>query len=165
MDNEALLTHLHRALASITHPQFYADERGFQGELLVALRLSIPEQLLPEQAIVQQEYQKKMAVHGLTIRPDIIIHEPFDEARHATRREGNIAVIALKRRANGRKALQDFASLVSMLEVLEYPLAIFINVDSENTHSALVPEAGHGRIVCFAVAAHEGAVRILEERA
>jgi hypothetical protein len=97
MDNAALLAHIETALRSITHPHFYADERGFQGELLVALRASIPKGLLPEHAVIQQEYQKRLARHGLKQRPDIVIHEPFEFGEYESRKEGNYMVIALKR--------------------------------------------------------------------
>ena len=37
-------------------------------------------------------------MHGLRIRPDIIIHEPFDKTRHASPQDGYIA--ALERKLN-----------------------------------------------------------------
>lgn len=58
--------------------------------------------------------------HGLTIRPDIIIHKPFDEARHDSRKDRNIAVIELKRDASQEGAVGDFESLVKIMEVLAY---------------------------------------------
>jgi hypothetical protein len=46
-------------------------------------------------------------VHGLAIRPDIIIHEPFDPSRHRSRRDRNVAVMELKRAATAEKAAAD----------------------------------------------------------
>lgn len=100
MDHETLLAHLIEALGAITAPRFYETERGFQGALLAELHKTIPHHLLPEGAVIEQEYQKRLYGHGLTIRPDIIIHEPFDEARHDSRKDGNVAVIELKRDAS-----------------------------------------------------------------
>ncbi len=54
---------------------------------------------LPDYAIVEQEYQKQADLHGMTIRPDIIIHDPFNPTRHHVRTEGNLAVVELKLRA------------------------------------------------------------------
>jgi hypothetical protein len=59
---------------------------GFQGQLLVELWKRIPTYLPSDSVIIEQEHQKTLDRHGLTIRPDIIIHEPFDPARHTSRR-------------------------------------------------------------------------------
>ena len=106
---------------------------------------------LPVGAIIKQEYQKRLMHHGLKIRPDIIIHEPFEAGHHASRSEGNIAVIELKRRADADGATGDFKSLLGMLDALDYPLGIFINIDAAETFYELVPEEAKGRIACFAV--------------
>jgi hypothetical protein len=152
MDTAALLTHIETALRSISHPHFYEDERGFQGELLVALRKSIPEQFLPEGAVVQQEYQKRLWRHGLKLRPDIVIHEPFEFTEYESRKEGNYMVIALKRNATPARAAEDFADLVAMCDILEYPAATFINIASSKTYADSLPDSAKGRITCFAVA-------------
>nr|WP_297353530.1 hypothetical protein [uncultured Caldimonas sp.] len=152
MDNAALLAHLETALRSITHPHFYEDERGFQGELLVALRKSIPEGLLPERAVIQQEYQKRLGRHGLNQRPDIVIHEPFEFGEYGSRREGNYMVIALKRNATTTRAEADLEGLVAMCDILDYPAAAFINIASSETYADSIPDSAKGRITCFAVA-------------
>jgi hypothetical protein len=152
MDNAALLAHLETALRSITHPHFYEDERGFQGELLVALRKSIPEHLLPEHAVIQQEYQKRLGRHGLNQRPDIVIHEPFEFGEYESRREGNYMVIALKRNATTKRAEADLKGLVAMCDILDYPAAAFINIASSETYADSIPDSAKGRITCFAVA-------------
>ncbi|WP_198161254.1 hypothetical protein, partial [Variovorax sp. WDL1] len=82
MDHNALIAHIETALRSIMHARFYETERGFQGALLAALREHVPTQFLSDQTIIEQEYQKRLDRHGLKIRPDIIIHEPFDETQH-----------------------------------------------------------------------------------
>jgi hypothetical protein len=130
--------------------------------LLTELSQSIPHQLLPPGAIIEQEYQKTMAQHKLAIRPDIIIHEPFDAARHKSPRDGNIAVIELKLKANPAKAREDFESLVEMMRLLDYPVAVFINIGSQETHANLIPESAKGRITCFAVSLVAGEVRIIQ---
>lgn len=164
MDHETLLAHIHRALETISHPRFYESERGFQGELLVALRQTIPDHVLPPGAHIEQEYQKRLGVHGIKVRPDIIIHEPFDETRHASRHDGNIAVIELKLNASPAEAKGDFGSLEAMMEALAYPMAVFINIASERTHVGLVPDAAKGRITGFAVSIRENRVQVIEDR-
>lgn len=165
MDHDALLAHIEAALRSITHPRFYETERGFQGELLAALRLTIPDHLLPHGAVVEQEYQKRLQQHGLTIRPDIIIHEPFDPTRHRTRRDGNVAVIELKLNASRGAAQRDFVSLLKMMEALSYPAGVFINIASDATHADAAGEAAGGLITCFATAPVEGGVHVVRQTA
>lgn len=161
MDRETLLDHLTAALRAITRPRFYQNEHGFQGELLVELKQAIPADFLSEEAIIEQEHQKKLKVHGLRIRPDIIIHEPYDEHRHGSRRDGNHAVIEIKRAASPKDAIDDFASLINMIEILDYPLAIFVNIASDNTRADLVPAEWRDRIVCFAVNLRDGEAQVI----
>lgn len=161
MDRETLLDHLTAALRTITTPRFYQNEHGFQGELLVQLKQAIPADFLPDEAIIEQEHQKKLKVHGLRIRPDIIVHEPYDEHYHGSRRDGNHAVIEIKRAASQKDAIDDFASLISMIEILDYPLAIFINIASDNTRADLVPAEWRDRIVCFAVNLQNGEAHVI----
>lgn len=163
MEQNALLAHLTDALGAITAPRFYETERGFQGALLAELHKTIPHHLLPEGAVIEQEYQKRLYAHGVTIRPDIIIHEPFDETRHESRKDGNIAVIELKRDASANDAAGDFDSLIRMMQALDYPMAIFINIASATTHADLVPAEWRQRVTCFAVALHAGKVEIKRE--
>lgn len=157
---EQVLAGVRVALRGIAAPRLFETERGYQGALLGQLERSLQ---LPARVIVEQEYQKQAGRHGLTIRPDIIIHEPFDPARHRDRRDGNVAIIELKLRATAAEAAGDFNSLASMLNVLHYPLGIFINVDATATHAELVPPDIRGRVVCFAVALRDGSVTLAEE--
>jgi len=154
-----VLTALRESLQSIGEPRFFETERGYQGALLGELHGRLH---LDEPAIVEQEYQKQAGLHGLSIRPDIIIHEPFDPGHHRTRSDGNVAVMELKRRATPAQASADFQSLVLMLGRLQYHLGIFINIDSTRTHYALIPEDVRARIVCFAVAITGRTVSIIE---
>ena len=146
------------SLAAITAPRLFQTERGYQGALLAQLDRRLR---LPDHAIVEQEYQKQAGVHGLTIRPDIVIHEPFNPARHAGRAEGNLAVIELKRKATPADAVADFESLRSMLELLRYRVGIFVNIDADTTHAELVPASIRGRVVCFAVALVNGRADVI----
>lgn len=165
MDHETMIAHIRRALETISHPRFFETERGFQGALLAALEKNIPDHVLPPGAVIEQEYQKRLGQHGLNVRPDIIIHEPFDAIRHATRQDGNLAVVELKRNASPADARGDFDSLEKMMAALNYPMAIFINIASEQTHAGLVPDAARGRLTCFATSIREGHAHVVEERA
>lgn len=159
MEREKILDNIRQSLAAITVPRFYDTERGFQGELLVQLAKRA---VLPDQAIIEQEYQKAAHVHRLTCRPDIIVHEPFEEERHLHRWEGNYAVMELKRKASASNAAEDFESLRDMIQVLKYPLGIFINIGTGKHHSDLVPKKLRKQIACFAVALRGGVVTIVE---
>jgi hypothetical protein len=150
------------ALAAITAPRFFQTERGYQGALLGQLYERLR---LPTPALVEQEYQKQAGQHGLTIRPDIVVHEPFDPKRHRARTEGNLAVIELKLRATAAEALADFKSLRSMLDVLHYPLGVFVNIDAAVTYAELVPQEVRDRVACFAVMLADGVPQIVEQPA
>jgi hypothetical protein len=165
MNTEALISHIETALRTIAHPRFYETERGFQGEFLAALRRVLPEGFLEAGVLIEQEYQKRLAQHRLTIRPDIIIHEPFDPARHKGRDDGNVAVIELKLNASAQDAQSDFESLAKMLGVLNYPVGIFINIASARTHADAVPQTAKGRITCFAISLQDDGVHIVRETA
>lgn len=147
------------ALQSITAPRLFETERGYQGALLGQLDRRLQ---LPARVIVEQEYQKQAGRHGVTIRPDIIIHEPFDPERFADRTQGNVAVIELKLRSTAAEAADDFKSLGLMLDELRYQLGIFINIGAERTWAELLPQALHGRVACFAVRLQETAVTVVE---
>jgi hypothetical protein len=151
MDRKELLNVIAAALTSVTDPHYYEDERGFQGEFYAQLRLRLRDMALPEGTLIREEYQKRLAEHGLRIRPDIILHEPFDPGRHRGRDEGNHAVMELKRRATPGTAADAFTNLVAMIDVLNYPLGVFINIDSPKTWTESVPEAHRAHIICLAV--------------
>lgn len=122
----------------------------------------LPRQHLPAGAIIEQEYQKTIDRHKLAIRPDLIIHKPFDAARHNSPRDGNIAVMELKLKATKKEAGEDFESLLKMMTLLNYPMAVFINIGSQKTHADLIPESAKGRITCFAVSLVKGAVQVIQ---
>ena len=135
---------------------FYRDERGFQGALLHELNARLGRGVLPEDPIIQQEYQKRLRHHGIKIRPDIIVHIPFERGLTEGRDEGNFAAMELKRRATAKKARAAFANLTLMKRALKYPLTVFINVDSEETHAAVCPRSIADQTVCFAVRLEKG---------
>lgn len=147
---------LEESLQSILEPVLYGDERGFQGELLHELNARLGHGVLLDDPVIQQEYQKRIRHHGIKIRPDIIVHVPFERGLVGGRDEGNFVAIELKRKATPKQARQAFASLAKMKKVLKYPLTVFINVDSEETHAPLCPKSIADQTVCFAVWLHDG---------
>jgi hypothetical protein len=155
MDNEQLMQAIVASLTAVNAPHYYEDERGFQGEFYAQLHHQLRDMVLPEGAMLREEYQKKLSQHRLKIRPDIILHEPFNPGRHRGRDDGNHAVMELKRRATRRTADDAFESLIAMINTLNYPLGVFINVDSSKTWAELVPEAYRPRIICLAVSLGE----------
>lgn len=165
MNLDILLEAIRESLLAITEPRFYETERGFQGQLLIELSQRIPSYITANRAIIEQEHQKTSGRHGLDIRPDIIIHQPFNPAIHVSRREGNIAAIELKLRAGPKRATEDFVNLNSMLRVLHYPIGIFINIDHSQTQEAHIPDDARGRIIVFATKLTADGVRVVQARA
>jgi hypothetical protein len=154
--SKRFLSVLHEALGNIREPRFFETERGYQGELLVQLAKKLKTAAFPGDPIVEQEYQKTMPLHGIKIRPDIVIHIPFERGHVESRDQGNFVAIELKRRSTENEARSDFANLAQMHEVLRYPLTIFINIDSEKTHSAACPQSIARQTVSFAVRLEDG---------
>jgi hypothetical protein len=161
-NTEVILTAVRDSLRSLTVPRFFETERGYQGGLLVELSKRLPKMNISPAAVLEQEYQKRMGEHGLSIRPDLIIHEPFDRRRHADRTEGNYAVFELKLRASAVQARDDFANLIALMEALNYPLGVFINIDASETHLP-TDIVSPGRIAAFAVALDGDTVKLTED--
>lgn len=126
---EKLLKVIRESLAAIDNPRFYHTERGYQGAFTAELSQRMPSLNL-DGAIIEDEYQKRIPYHGLKIRPDIIIHIPFEKGQHKARREGNFVAFELKLNATKKKAMKDYEDLSSLCEVLDYPLGVFINIAS-----------------------------------
>lgn len=118
------------ALREVTTPRFLRTERGFHGRFYCALQRVLEELgVLQGDHILEMEYQKS-ARHGMSQRPDIVLHVPAEESG-AKVNENNVAVWALKRRATLGEACEDFDKLDQMFEMLNYPMGIFINVDAK----------------------------------
>jgi hypothetical protein len=60
--------------------------------------------VLPDDPVVQQEYQKRLNRHGIRIRPDIIMQIPFGRGLAEQRDEANFVAIELKRMATEKRA-------------------------------------------------------------
>ena len=166
MDTEEFLRAIRDSLHAIQHPHFYNTERGFQGELLAELRARRPAFQAEEFMLVEQEHQKTLANHNIKLRPDIIVHQPFDPAIHISRQQGNFAVIALKRGAGPKKATEDFMDLQRLMSALHYPLRIFININHSRTQVLHAPALEESQtLVVFATRLHEGGVNLAEDRA
>lgn len=153
---EHFLGLLVQSLESINEERFFHDERGFQGALLHELNTRLANAAFPGNPIIEQEYQKRIPLHKVRIRPDIIIHVPFERGLADERDEGNFVAMELKRRATVKRAKDAFASLAQMKKALKYPLTIFINIDSDQTHSKLCPKGIAGQTPCFAVRFEDG---------
>jgi hypothetical protein len=162
-DRGQFLALLQEALENIREEQLFRDERGFQGALLQELGRRLPEGVRPEDPMLQQEYQKRLLRHGIRIRPDIIIHIPFERGVTESREEGNFVAMELKRGATSKTAKGAFANLAKMKKALKYPVTIFINIDSDQTHVGLCPKSIAGQTACFAVHLEDGISVRLEE--
>jgi hypothetical protein len=145
------------ALRRVVHARFFETERGFQGAFQANLRDVLPKDQFAD-AIVEEEYQKKFGLHGLTRRPDVIVHIPAADG--GDRRRGNFAVFALKLEAGPAAAEEDFAVLDEIVGALDYPFAAFINVASQSTHAERYRGQFHDRIHFFAVWRAEEVTRV-----
>jgi hypothetical protein len=121
------------AINQIREPRLFCTERGYQGRLAAEFdRLldAYPDKIT--RPIVEEEYQKRADRHGIRLRPDIIVHIPFDRGVSPTRRYDNYLVILLKLSATRTEAHEDFAKLEKICHVLNYPIGAFVNVASED---------------------------------
>lgn len=160
---DEFITQLKESLIAIRNPRFYEAEMGFQGELISELRKRLPS-LEWEGAIVEQEYYKKAERHGIRIRPDIIIHVPYDPDILESRKEGNFVVFELKLQADVDSALKDYAKLSKMCEILHYPLAIFINIACEKTYFDNYNGKNRDKIIAFSICLSDGEPILKMER-
>jgi hypothetical protein len=128
---EEIITATNEALLKVDVPRFLRTERGFQGRFYCALQQELENRgLLRDEYILEMEYQKRSSRHGMNQRPDIVLHVPAEESG-AKVSHNNLAVWALKLRANKEKACLDFANLDKMFsKKLCYRLGIFVNIDS-----------------------------------
>jgi len=130
MDTESIVEIVVEALKEITSPRFYKTERGFQGRFACALYKVLDERrIFPDDAIIEEEYQKRLKDHGTAQRPDLIIHVPFEAGRSQNRWEDNFVVFAFKKNADQKVAEEDFGKIDIMFKKLKYPIGFFINID------------------------------------
>lgn len=122
------------ALKEINSPRFFKTERGFQGRFAIALYKILGENnIFQDGTIIEEEYQKKLKLHGIKQRPDLIIHVPIESSHSSNRKENNYVVFAFKLSGNKTKVMKDFEKLNELIEKLDYSLGIFININSLNS--------------------------------
>ena len=148
---EKFLAIFHEALGAIREPRLFKTERGYQGALLVQLQQRLRNAAFPGDPIIEQEYQKTIPNHGIAIRPDLIIHIPFERGDTKRREQGNFVAIELKLAATAAEADEDFESLTLIKEKLGYPLTIFLNLDAAETYAERCSQRIASQTVCFAV--------------
>ena len=127
------------AIKQIRRRRYFNSERGFGGQLQANLEVLLRENgIIPDEAVVEEEYQKRKNNHGMTYRPDIVVHLPIEEGITNNRKEGNFIAFELKLRANQKAAVEVFKKLNSYIMNLGYELGIFVNIDSEKSFIELV---------------------------
>jgi hypothetical protein len=119
-----------KAISSVQHSRLFETERGYQAELYCALKKSFGK-IMPPGAILESEYQKRMSDHGLTRRPDIIIHIP--RSPEGLPNVANHVVYELKRvtEKQSNLAIKDYLILDETFSILEYKIGFFININSD----------------------------------
>lgn len=163
MERARFIEMLKNMLRSIEEPRFFDTERGYQGALLAELQQQLAmHPIWPGEPVVEQEYQKRAGEYGLRLRPDIIVHIPFDRRTLQNRRQGNYAVLQLKLRGNLGDALNDYCKLALMCTVLNYGLGVFINIDSESTYFDDYKGDARDKLYAFAVQLRDRHVSIYE---
>lgn len=152
MNKEEFLHMFKNSVKAITERHYFSTERGYQGRLLAELtNNSNIKRIFPDDPTVEQEYQKTLENHGIRIRPDIIVHIPYERGMSEDRRRGNFVVIQIKLKASESKAKEDFCKIDLMFEKLGYPLGIFLNIDSDTTFFDRYSGRYKDRLHCFAV--------------
>jgi hypothetical protein len=120
------------ALTMVRELRFFRTERGYHGRFYCALQQVLDSMgFLADDTILEMEYQKSQRRHGISQRPDIVLHSPT-EATGKLVTANNIAVWALKHRASVSNAREDFTKLDEMIRVLHYQVIVFVNVESEH---------------------------------
>jgi hypothetical protein len=144
------------AIRSVRNARYLATERGYQGAFYCTLRSELERmERLSAERILELEYQKTVGRHGTRQRPDIVFHIPM-EISGAEEWKNNFAVWALKHSATSARATEDFIKFEHMCHRLCYPLAIFINVSSAETHLDKYRGSFHERVHSFAVPSARG---------
>jgi hypothetical protein len=161
---ERFLALFRQALSAIKEPRFFHTERGYQGALICELKSRLTQAAFPDDPIVEQEYQKTLPNHGINIRPDLIIHVPFERGLTPGRDKGNFVAIEIKRRSTEAEAVEDFAALELMAMKLGYPITILLNIDSLEARAQRCPASIATQTVCFAVQLRDGEPVIMMER-
>ncbi|AFM23337.1 hypothetical protein [Desulfomonile tiedjei] len=141
------------AIGRINHPRFFRSERGYQGELYCRLREEFLSQNLLDERMLEPEYQKRPTDHLTQQRPDIIYHIPAPAEGEVF--INNYTVWALKLRADHPDVISDFEKLYEMISLLQYPLAVFLNIDSDSHYlHDCIPDY-RNRIVAFTTMRNE----------
>src|SRR5947209_1684992 len=104
---EQFLTVFKEGVARIKEVRLFNTERGYQGALVHELKRGIAKAEFPGDPIVEQEYQKTLPNRGINIRPDLIIHIPFERGVTLHRDEGNFAAVEIKLRSTAAQADKD----------------------------------------------------------
>lgn len=166
INEEKFLEGFAKAIKSIKDKRYFSTERGYQGQLITELanRISIKTIFDNNNVILEQEYQKTLKSHGISFRPDIILHVPYESGLYSNRQSGNYAVIQLKLRASPTKAREDFRKLDSMFAKLDYPLGIFLNINSDKTFCDSYSGRHSQRLHCFAVKLADNEVIVKHEK-
>lgn len=159
-----IISAVRTSLGIVQHPRYFQSERGYQGAFQAQLSQLIPKLIL-DGAIVEEEYQKRIRDHGINIRPDVIVHIPFDTNILESRNDGNFIAIELKLHATKIDALADYNKLATLCEHLSYPLGVFINIGSHNTFLADYSGAHKTKLYAFGVVLVDGQVEVREENA
>lgn len=151
MNDQKFLEVFRQSIKSIEDKRYFSTERGYQAELYCQLKERLNPTWIQSKAILEVEYQKTEEKHGIKLRPDIVLHVPFESGQYNNRLSGNYIVIELKLRANERKAKEDFKKLNSIFQELNYPLGIFLNINSDKTFCDRYFGNYGQRLHCFAV--------------
>lgn len=118
--------------------------------------------LFNERARVALWYQKGLKDHGINVRPDLIIHVPAGPGGNV--RANNFAVFELNHQAGPKEVAEDFANLDTVVGVLNYPLAIFLNVASGQTQARHYRGPFRDRLHCIAVRHSAAGIQIRHAR-
>lgn len=154
-----ILQAIRRAIATVTQRRFYVTERGYQGCFGAALQIELGQQgLLSPPLILEQEHQKTLEIHGISQRPDMVLHVPREESGGPVTILNKV-VFALKKRASQSGAASDFMKLDEICRVLHYELAVFINIASEEHWLSLYQGLHKQKIHAFCTNLRDGQIR------
>ena len=159
MMRELIIEATETALRAVDAPRYFRTERGFHGRFYCSLQHELELRgLFRNEAILEMEYQKSRR-HSTWQRPDIVLHVPAEESGAAVN-ENNYAVWALKHRASRQEATDDLTLLDEMLELLNYPLGIFVNIAADDTMIQHYTGRNRDRLAAVAVWQVSDAIKV-----
>jgi hypothetical protein len=161
MNKQEIIKLLKGCANKITEDRLFYTERGYQGVLASLLSDKLKRyDIWPGKPLVEEEYQKCITKHKIQLRPDIIIHIPFERGVYEERNLGNLLVIMLKLNSSKKTALKDYDKLALICKKLDYLFAGFLNIGKPNSYFSSYQGSYRERMFGISIIKRNGVISI-----